>query len=234
MLPFCLTSASQFRPPAPPAPDSPEARAERETVARLGGKNSTIRTAQETESARFWSDFSYTSTPPGHWNAIARDLSVKNKLSLPQSAALFARLNLALADAGIACWEAKYFHNHWRPLTALRADGGATAEWTSLLPSPSHPEHVSGHSTFSAAASVILTKTFPAKDLQIEVRSDTLPGVVRHYRSFQDGVTEIGHSRILGGIHFPSADTEGQRLGQRVGKAVLDAWEKSMSTVSKP
>ncbi len=225
VTPFCLRSASQFRPPPPPAVGSEKAQSEITLVTTLGAKTSTTRTAAETTSARFWSDFSYTSTPPGHWNAIARDLCHAHDHTLTQSAELFACLNLALADAGIACWDAKYHYDHWRPQTAIRAMGGSLATWESLLPAPSHPDYVSGHSTFSAAAAHVLAHYFPGPDLKFTVRSDTLPSVLKHYTDFQTCVKEIGQSRVLGGIHFPSADQAGQHLGTQVATTVLTTWK---------
>ena len=83
-----------------------------------GGQESSKRSAEETLPVHFWSDFSYTTSPPGHLNDLARELAGP-RLSPRESARLFALLNLSLADSGIAIWESKYHYNFWRPVTAL-------------------------------------------------------------------------------------------------------------------
>ena len=183
-------------------------------VRDLGGKDSAKRTAAETETAKFWSDFSYTTSPPGHWNDIARQLAAR--LSLTESARLFALFNLAMADAGIATWEGKYHYNFWRPVTALNRD--PAAKWEPLLATPPHPEYVSGHSAFSGAAAAVLESCFGTDALSFTAASDTVPNVSRRYRSLKACAAEISRSRVLGGIHFPSACREGLTLGRKVGE----------------
>jgi hypothetical protein len=73
--PFALQSADQFRPPPPPPPDSTAFASEIQEVRDLGGRVSTRRSSEQTQIAHFWSDFSYTSSPPGHWNDIVRNLA---------------------------------------------------------------------------------------------------------------------------------------------------------------
>jgi hypothetical protein len=219
--PFVLRTPQHLRPPPPPAPDSPEfARALRE-VEEWGGRESHRRTAHDEETARFWSDFSYTSTPPGHWNQIARDVCRRQSVAEADAVRLFALLNLALADAAIAAWDAKFAHHFWRPVTALQATGRPS--WTSLLPSPSHPEYVSGHACFSGAAAFILGRWFPsadAKGIRFQATSDALPGVVRIYDDFDACAREISRSRVLAGIHFSFSGQAGLDLGRRVAEQV--------------
>lgn len=141
-------SGAALRPPPPPdVAGAPFAKDIKE-VRLPGGRDSTKRIATETESAKFWSDFSYTISPPGRWNDTARQLATR--LSLTESARLLALLNPALADAGIACWECKDHYNFRRPVTAIQVGGDKACQ--PLLDTPPHPEHVSGHSAFSGAA----------------------------------------------------------------------------------
>jgi len=213
VTPFLLKTADQFRPP--PSPDiSSEAFAKDLAEVRdRGGKASTQRTPEETQTAHFWSDFSYTTSPPGHWNDIARQLAAR--LSLRESARLFALLNLAMADAGIACWDCKYHGNFWRPVTAVRHAGNK--DWQPLLNTPPHPEYVSGHSTFSGAAVAVLQHFFGTDRLTFTAASDTVKNVTRRYTSLQSCADEISRSRVLGGIHFPAACREGLTLGGKAG-----------------
>ncbi len=214
VTPFLLKSAGQFRPPPPPDISSATFAQDLAEVREFGGKDSAKRTAQETQTAHFWSDFSYTTSPPGHWNDIARQLAAR--LSVKESARLFALLNLAMADAGIACWECKYHCNFWRPVTALHHAG--ERDWQPLLTNPPHPEYVSGHSAFSGAAVAVLQHFFGTDKLNFTADSDSVKNVTRRYSSLQACADEIGRSRVLGGIHFPSACREGLTLGRSVGE----------------
>ena len=179
-------------------------------VRELGGKDSKGRTAEQTQIAKFWSDFSYTETPPGHWNSIARTIANDKKLSLIECARLFAHLNTTLTDAGIACWDAKYHFNFWRPVTAI-GEG-----WLPLLATPAHPEYPSGHSTFSGAALVVLAQHFGGENIAFTVKSDALPGVERRFTSLRDCAVECGTSRVFGGIHYRFSCVDGMKLGEAI------------------
>jgi membrane-associated phospholipid phosphatase len=215
-------------------------------VKAWGTVNSTNRTPEQTAIARFWSDFSYTVTPPGHWNQIAQNVVTNRQTSLLESARLFALLNIAMADAGIIAWDAKYVYNFWRPVTAIQeadTDGNADTEpdanWTSLLNTPPFPEYISGHSTFSSAAATVLTSFCGTDQVSFTVGSDALPGVFRSYNSFAAAAEEIGLSRIYGGIHFLSADLDGLEAGHRLGNYVLQNFlrqvpQPAMLTLSPP
>jgi len=224
---FALTNGTQFRPAGPPPLNSAQYTADFNQVKLLGAASSSTRTAEQTLIARFWSDFSYTVTPPGHWNQIAQNVATNHGLSLPQNARLFALLNIAMADAGIAVWDAKYAFNFWRPITAIQEanldgnpDTANDPEWTPLLNTPAFPEYVSGHSTFSAAAATVLARFFGTDGVPFTVGSDAVPGVLRNYTSFATTAEEIGMSRIYGGIHFLSADLDGLNLGHAIGELV--------------
>ena len=115
--------------------------------------------ADQTEIANFWADGEGTVTPPGHWNRIAATVARDRALNRAETARLFAMLNVALADAAIACWECKFRFDVWRPVTAIRnaeqlknPDLVADPDWTPLLVTPPFPSYTSGHSSFSGAA----------------------------------------------------------------------------------
>lgn len=212
-------------PPPPPALDGVEYARAFDEVKILGAKGSHARTAEQTLIARFWSDFSFTSTPPGHWNAIARQIATERGLAWTDTARLFAALNMAMADAGIVMWTAKYRYNSWRPVTAIREaahDGNDATEadpkWSPLLATPPHPEYVSGHSGFSAAAAAVLRVYFGTDAIAFKAESDAMPGVSREFTRLSDAVREISDSRIYGGIHFRFATDAGSDCGERVGE----------------
>src|SRR5947208_8574777 len=155
----------------------------------------------------------------GYWNRIAQQVATDQGLSLVQDARLFALLNIAEADAHIACWDAKYAFNLWRPVTAIRAadsDGNPDTEpdagWTPLLTTPNFPSYTSAHSTLSGAAAGVLTALF-GSDHPFSVGSEGLPGVTRSFASFEAAAAEAGRSRIYGGIHYQFDNVNGLAAG---------------------
>ncbi len=240
VTPFGLTSGSQFRPAAPPALNSAEYAAAVDQVMRLGASDSTERTTDQTAIAKFWADGGGTATPPGHWNIIAADFTAGRNLSLIASARAFALINFAMADAGIASWDAKYEYDLWRPIDAIRkgdTDGNAATvqntNWTPLLVTPSFPSYTSGHSTFSGAASTVLSSLFgnsntftawadPGSTGQWPPSSDVSPLARRNFTSFTQAAEQAGISRIYGGIHFSFDNVAGLASGTSVGTWIVD------------
>ncbi|MFM6552244.1 MAG: Ig-like domain-containing protein, partial [Microcystis panniformis] len=228
VTPFALTSGNQFRPDGAPALNSADYTTEFNQVKDLGSKNSTNRTTEQTQIAKFWADGAGTFTPPGHWNQIAQNVAAEKGNSLIENARLFALLDISLADAGIAAWDAKYTYNFWRPITAIQnadsdgnADTIADATWTPLLTTPPFPEYISGHSTFSGAAETILTGLL-GNNVSFTTNSLGTPGIYRTFSNFTNAANEAGISRIYGCIHFNSANVEGLATGRSVGNYVLD------------
>lgn len=221
---FGLPDKDSFLPPPPPAMTSAEYTAAFNEVKILGEKNSTVRTPDQTQIAVFWSDFSYTAMPPGHWHEIAATIVRTRNTSLEGAARLFALLSVAQADAAIVCWEAKFRYNTWRPITAIQRadedgnpDTAADPAWDHLLAAPPFPEYTSGHSTFSKASAQVLTYFFGTDEIDFTTTSDSLPGVFRSFNSLAACADEVGMSRIYGGIHFQFANLEGKASGKRIG-----------------
>ena len=117
MTPFALTSPSQFLPAGPPPLSSPRYAQDLSEVRALGSATSTVRTAEQTQTAVFWQ----VDTPAAMWNRVADDLADANGTTLTQNARLLALMNIALADATIGIWNAKNHFDAWRPVTAIRA-----------------------------------------------------------------------------------------------------------------
>jgi hypothetical protein len=233
LKPFAMTSDSQFRPGAPPALTSQDYATAVNKTLDLGASNSTTRTADETQIAKFWNDGAGTYTPPGHWNSIAEAVAQQQGESLAQAARLFAELNVAEADAAIVAWDAKYTYNTWRPIqlaggagTAVNSQIETIANWTPLINTPPFPEYISGHSTFSGAAAAILTSVFGA-NYSFTASSMGLPGVTRSYTSFAQTAAEAGESRIYGGIHFEFSNQAALTAGGNLGAYVLQTFSTS-------
>ncbi len=229
VTPFTMISGNQFRPQPPPPVNSSTYAFEVNVVKAYGSIDSEVRNADQTEIALFWNDNPGTETPPGHWNAIAGEISATRELSLMENVRLFALLNLTLADAAISCWEAKFHYYYWRPIDAIReadADGNpetiADPDWTALIFMPPFPDYTSGHSTFSRSAATILAGFFGTDEIEFTTTSRGVPGAERNYSSFSEAADEAGISRIYGGIHYPSANLHAQACGYRIANQVLD------------
>lgn len=223
--PFTMPTSDHFRPLGPPALDTTTYAEHYNEVKMLGRALGASRTAEQEQIALFWADGSGTETPPGHWNTIAQAVSRQAGNTVEQNAQMFALLNLAMGDAAIYAWDAKYFFNNWRPLTAIRNgddDGNAATvgdpEWTSLLVNPPFPDYVSGHSAFSAAASTVLAMFYGTDQIAFDTGSDFLPGVRRQFPSFSAAAAEAAASRLYGGIHFRFAIEDGLTGGVAIGR----------------
>jgi hypothetical protein len=233
--PFTLKSCSQFRPPPPPDVRSAAYAVDLEIVKQYGGRDSELRTDDQTFIAAFWSDDLGTATPPGHWNLIAATVSREKNLGVAENARLFALLNLTMADAAIGCWESKFYYGYWRPETAIREaandDNPGThpdPEWIPLMPSPTFPDYVSGHSTFSRSAATVLAHVFGRDDIPFSTPGEGLTSAVRSYPGFSAAADEVGMSRVFGGIHFPSANFWGQSQGRAVAEYVCTHYLKPL------
>lgn len=241
MLPWAIGSPSQFRPAGPPALTSGQyARDFNETKSK-GSLTSSTRTADETDAAWFWQ----IGTASYLWNHVAVSLVQERHRDdnndqdgdspsrhaagnrLLEDARLFAALDVAMADAAIGCWDAKYAYNFWRPITAIRetADDHNSAttpdpSFTPLFSTPAHPDYPSGHSCVSGAAVGILANEF-GPHTHFQMQTDLLVGVTRSFRSFADALEEMKDARIDAGIHFRTATEDGTVLGAAVAEYVL-------------
>jgi hypothetical protein len=217
VTPFGMSSSSQFRPPGPPSLNSEQYAADYNEVKELGAAVGSTRTEDQTQIALFWADGAGTETPPGHWNSIAQIISAAQGNTLEENARLFALLNIAMADAAICAWDAKYTFHFWRPVTAINF-AEPELNWASFIVTPPFPDYVSGHSTFSGAAATVLPLFYGTEDLPFTTGSDFLPGVYRSFATCLDAADEAAVSRLYGGIHFRSANEHGLQAGIEIGE----------------
>lgn len=217
VAPFAMNSSSQFRPPGPPSLVSQQYAADYNEVKELGALVGSTRTEDQTEIALFWADGAGTETPPGHWNSIAQIIADARGNTLEQNARLFALLNIAMADAAICAWDAKYTFHFWRPVTAINFTEPELG-WSSFIVTPPFPDYVSGHSTFSGAAATVLPLFYGTEDLPFTIGSDFLPGVYRSFPTCLAAAEEAAASRLYGGIHFRSANEDGLQAGISIGE----------------
>ena len=176
-------------------------------------------TPEQRQIARFWSDDPMLSpTPPGHWISIAMQVQTATGAPLSEQVDLQARLGIALADAFIGCWHAKFDYDLLRPVTYIRAT--MDPKWEPLLITPPFPEYPSGHSTQSGAAAEVLTAFF-GEDFAFEDATHLDDGLEpRRFPSFWAAAQEAGMSRLYGGIHFRSAIDQGLEQGRCIGRHV--------------
>ena len=230
---FGLTAADQF-PVAPPLPLSSTRYArDLDEVKALGGDGvgtPTRRTAQQTETARFWLESS-----PLSWNRLARTVATSAGLDEWEQARLYALLDGALADGYVASFRTKYEDRFWRPVTAIRAAGedgnpATTADpgWTPLETTPPIPDHDSAHAVEGGAAAMVLRQVLGTDRYEFSHCSTTLPGAscadatpaVRHYTRFSEAAQENADSRVYIGFHFRNAAEAGLQRGEKVGRWV--------------
>ncbi|HEV3339163.1 MAG TPA: TIGR03118 family protein, partial [Pirellulales bacterium] len=223
VTPFALTSGAQFRPPPPPSLTSAAYTAAFNEVKDFGRVDSTVRTPQETAVAQFWEGKAGTPQVPGYWNEIAESAALSQGNTLDQDARLFAELDVALADAIIGHFDAKYTYNRWRPITAIQlADQTgnpntvADPNWTPLNKTPPNPSYISGHGAASGAAAAVLADFFGTDNISFKLTSEDLAGVTHSFSSFSAAATEAENSVVWGGIHFRYDATAGDTLGRQV------------------
>jgi hypothetical protein len=188
-----LTMVTTIRPPAPPSTSSQQFKDELEEVYSFS-KNPT---REQIRIAHFWADGLSTYTPPGHWNAIATEDFVKQNFSEVRWARNMGLLNMALMDAAIACWDAKYVYFNPRP-----SQIDPRIKTTTGL--PNFPAYISGHSTFSGAAATILGHIIKTKASEYDAIAK-----------------EASESRIYGAIHYRSDCVLGLSTGNKVGNYAI-------------
>jgi hypothetical protein len=219
--PFLIRSSSQFRTKGPRELSSAAWARDFNEVKALGSVNSAARTLEQTHIALFWQ-----SNVPPTWNEVARNLAEDPRyaVDLADSALLFAMLNLSAADAGINCWNDKYYWDFWRPWQAIHEadrDGNPATEpdgsWTALLTAP-YPEHPSGHLCLDGASLGVLRMFFDTDKVRFGVTSTRFPGEIRSFDRFSDALDEITEARIWAGLHYRTADVQARKLGRKVAR----------------
>jgi hypothetical protein len=223
--PFALQVPSQFRPDPPPALTSPEYTAAFDEVKTTGGQGSSAREPEQAAYAKYWWEYSEIG-----WNRIARAVADERVLDLAGAARLLALVNVALSDAYVAGWDAKFHYDFWRPYTAIRAadsDGNpatvSDAAWVSAELTPPVQDYPSTHSALGDAAAEVLASLLDDAT-PFTVGSTTAPAEMptRSFESFTAAADENADSRVRGGLHFRFSCEEGQRLGRRIGRLAVE------------
>lgn len=183
-----------IRPPVPPAPGSEEFKKHEAEMKSI----SENMTTKQRAIANFWNDGLNTYTPPGHWNRFATNDIVKYKLNPLRTVRILAYLNMAMMDAGICCWDAKFYYHYPRPVQAISG-------FQTILGTPNFPSYTSGHSTFSAAAAEVLSFFIP-----------------QNTTTYNQYASEASDSRIYGGIHYRFDCQAGLVQGKKIGEITVN------------
>ena len=200
VTPFGVPSAAQFLPPPPPTLNSLAYATAYEEVKTLGALNSTVRTPDQTQMAFFWGYDAQPGlcAPIRFYNQIAEGIAQQQGNSEVANARFFALTNIAMADAGIVCWDAKYLDDFWRPITAIRENDPGTGptglgsgnpllvgqgdpNWQPLG-APAHdnggnftppfPSYTSGHATFGAARFKTMEDFYGTDNIHFTISTD--------------------------------------------------------------
>jgi hypothetical protein len=233
VVPFTLTSPSQFPSAGPFALTSAEYAKEFNEVKAVGSATSTKRTPAQTDMGRF-----YLANPVPMWNATFRRVAEAKGLTLAQEARLFAMLDITGADTIISCWDDKKRWSFWRPSTAIAeaaSDGNPATQpeagWNTLFKSPTspeqnppYPEHPSGYNCVTGGIMHAARRFFGTDRVAFTAESNT-PGLVQPIRSyvrFTDAYKDTIDARVYLGIHFRRADVASVIMGRRVATWVAN------------
>jgi hypothetical protein len=225
--PWFMKSAAQFRPDPPPALKSAVWARDYNEIKALGSASSTVRTAEQTQIARFWA-----TSLPDVYMGVVRSVAISGGRDVTRNARLYAAVAAALNDAEIAAQDAKYHYNFWRPITAIRNgdrdDNSATErdpDWTPLITTPLNPEYPCANCMYASMVVVILHADAGSAALPtLSTVSNTAPGVRRQWSRSEDLVQEVSLGRIYDGVHFRTSTEVGNRMGEQVGKLVTTAY----------
>jgi hypothetical protein len=222
VTPLLIRSGDQFDPGPAPALTSHRYTRDFNEVKAVGKDNSTVRTPEQTETARF-----YSGNPGVQFTLGLVDQATKRHLDIVESARMFAAVHMALADASIAIWWTKHHYGVWRPITAIQLaaddknpDTAADPTWNSLIPSPPYPDYVSGYNGVMGAYTRALQEVLDTRHLDLTLTSTVFPAPdprhTRVYDSGREARQAVIDARVWLGIHFRFADTAAARMGQQV------------------
>lgn len=218
--PFSLTRIEQFRPAGPPPLESAAYATDLNQIKAAGGTVSTARTAEQLETARF-----HTELPALF---VTRNLGrfATSTTDVAEAARLMALIYVAHADAIGACFEAKYFYEFWRPLSAIplaetdnNAATTADAAWTPVFPTPNHPEYPAAHSCTAGGLGEALYRFYGTRKVAFSFDSNAT-GTTRKYATTDALGAESEVARVYGGMHFHFSTLDGLVLGTKVAEWV--------------
>jgi hypothetical protein len=228
VMPFGITSGTQFKPNAPPVLTSAEYAADLNEVKEIGSVNSVTRTAEQTKVAQLWASVGTPTNFLFVWNNVARSVSSARGISTVEKARLFALTNMALHDALQTTFASKFIYGLWRPSTAIRRadeDGNASTtadpSWSSLIANPPYPSYAGNNAAIGTSQSTILALFFGRDDITFQHTWEGANGATRSYAGFSAMADEEARARVYGGIHFTFDNVAGQSVGRNVANYIF-------------
>ena len=230
--PFALLTATQYQPVGPPTLTSQEYADALNQVQTIGSATSMARTAEQTMLARSFASVTNRTIHWGLWNHVARDTARARRLSLIETARLYALLNVSIHDGLQTSHSSKFVYGLWRPVTAIRrADEDlndltvADPTWTPLLTTPAYPSHAGNMACVGASAASALAlfhRTDEMPFTAVWLGNTGNPDVSRPYTSFWQMAVDQANSRIYGGIHFSFENLASQNSCPQVARYVFE------------
>ena len=212
---WVLSSGDQFRPGPPPGLTSETWKRDLAEIKAIGGKTSTQRTPEQTAIAQFWE-----ATAPAVYWPVARSVAAAPGRDVSDNARLLAVAAMAMDDALIAVFDAKYTYNLWRPVTAIRNAEGDVRDpgWLPFIDTPMHPEYPCAHCIVSGSLGAVLEAEIGSGPPPLlRSTSPTAGGAVRTWRSVGDFVQEVAAARIYDGVHYRNSTEVGTAMGKKIG-----------------
>ncbi len=231
--PLVMDSASQFSPPPPFAFNVKDSTSDYYKQVMFAKNTIQNLTQEQKDIADFWDDNPFKLnvsghlmygtkkfSPPGHWMSIIGIAAKTAKADFATTVYAYAKTSIAIFDAFIQCWDAKYKYNTARPETVINKY--FDANWQPYLQTPPFPEYTCGHSTCSSAAAEVLTEIF-GDNFKYTDTSEMEFGIKpRKYISFRQAAEENNWARFYGGIHFHHSCIVANEYGKKVGDLVAD------------
>jgi hypothetical protein len=236
MKPFAMAKGSQFRPKPPIALESKEWARDYNEIKDYGGQSSAKRTAEQTETARFW-----LVGPPVAYHPFVRKLVIAKQMDVVDSARFMALIGVGITDSIIAVLDAKYHYNFWRPITAIRNgdnDGNPATEreaaWQPIANTPMHPEYPCAHCIQSGSVAGVVKAVFGTMDIpEIAMTSPTAPGVTHRWNNMTAFTNEIASARIWSGFHYRFSTRVGTQMGLQVGDYIVKNVMQPVTTATR-
>ncbi|HXL55821.1 MAG TPA: vanadium-dependent haloperoxidase [Chitinophagaceae bacterium] len=231
LRPLVLDSCSQFRPVPPTKYDTTKNSAFYKEAYQV---YEAVKNPKEgdSETAWYWDDnpntsvtdghvtyFQQKNSPPGHWIHIACSVAQKEKYDVMKTTSLISKTAIALYDAFISCWDAKYTYNYIRPETFINKY--IDKEWIPLIQTPAFPEYPSGHSVASSSAATVLTQMLGPNYIFTDSAEVPFGRPARTFNSFYQAADQACISRLMGGIHFLPAIENGKEEGRKLGNFII-------------
>jgi len=221
--PWVMTSGDQLRPAPPVSLTSDTWKRDLAEIKAVGGKTSTQRTAEQTAIAQFWE-----ATLPNVYWPVARAVANAPGRDVTDNARLLATAAVAMDDALIAVFDAKYTYNFWRPVTAIRNVEGDLRDpaWVPFIDTPMHPEYPCAHCIVSASMGTVLAAAIGSSPgPKLSSSSYTASGATRTWNTPQEFMQEVATARIYDGVHYRFSTEVGTAMGKRVGELAVSRFK---------